>query len=143
MTRNFRGGKKAKKASRFKTNQMASAKRETTLLIASDETQVYGQVIRILGDCRCEVLSLDKQRSWIGHIRGSMKKRCWIRTGDYVLCSIREFQTSKCDILHRYSTQEEADLLSMISSSPMIPEDEDDDFFGSDPETPNILESEQ
>jgi len=125
MTRNVRGGKKAKKASRFKTQQ-GNEKRSD--IVWKEDLQEYGRVTRMLGDCRCEIMSLDNQSMWIGHIRGKMKKRCWIRVGDYVLFSYREFQTSKCDILHKYTTMEEIDSIhppTSASSSSMIEEEED------------------
>jgi len=78
-------------------------------MIYKDQDQEYGQVIKILGDCRCEISLLDGNDTHqiiIGHIRGKMKKRCWINNGDYVLISFRDFQNDKCDIIHKYSYQE-------------------------------------
>jgi translation initiation factor 1A len=102
MTINRYGGKKAKKASRFKLHQANERS-----LIYKDEDQDYGQVIQILGDMRCQIKLLNKNNDIIiGHIRGKLKKRCWINNGDYVLISYREYQKDKCDIIHKYTDGE-------------------------------------
>ena len=39
----------------------------------------------------------------LGKIRGSMRNKVWINTNDIVLVSVRSFQDTKVDIIHKYS----------------------------------------
>ena len=41
-----------------------------------------------------------------GLIRGTMRRRVWINTGDIVLVGLREFQQEKADVIHKYTTDE-------------------------------------
>ena len=75
-----------------------------------DESQEYAQVIKLLGNCRCELQCIDGI-SRLGHIRGSMtKKKIWISVGDIVLVSLRDFEDKKCDILYLYKNKESKTL---------------------------------
>jgi translation initiation factor 1A len=38
----------------------------------------------------------------MGRIKGTIKKRAWIREGDIVIIVPWNFQDAKCDILYRY-----------------------------------------
>jgi translation initiation factor 1A len=38
----------------------------------------------------------------MGRIRGTMKKRTWIRDGDTLIITPWSFQDAKCDIVYRY-----------------------------------------
>ena len=38
----------------------------------------------------------------MGRIKGSMKKRTWIREGDSLIVTPWSFQDAKCDIVYRY-----------------------------------------
>ncbi len=40
--------------------------------------------------------------SRMGRIKGSMKKRSWIREGDTLIVTPWSFQDAKCDIIYRY-----------------------------------------
>lgn len=51
--------------------------------------QMYGRVIRLLGGCNALVYCNDN-RERLCHIRGNMRKKVWIATGDIVLISLRE-----------------------------------------------------
>jgi translation initiation factor 1A len=51
--------------------------------------QMYGRVIRLLGGCNAIVYCNDN-RERLCHIRGSMRKKVWLATGDIVLISIRD-----------------------------------------------------
>ena len=78
---------------------------ETRELVYKREMEEYGQVLRLLGDSRLEVNCMDGVKR-IGHIRGKMKKRVWIASGDVVLVSLREFENEKCDVVEKYSEDE-------------------------------------
>ena len=48
----------------------------------------------------------------MGTIRGAMKNRVWINTGDIVLIGLREFgsEDDKCDIIMKYFDEEAKEL---------------------------------
>jgi len=94
-----RGGKKHKKT---KANRTNAAKRDLEL---KEDLQEYGVVIKMLGNCRCEIKCSDGVTR-LGHIRGKMRKRVWVTTGDIILASLRDYQDGKCDIIVKYNTSE-------------------------------------
>jgi translation initiation factor 1A len=51
--------------------------------------QMYGRVIKLLGGCNALVFCNDN-RERMCHIRGNMRKKVWISTGDIVLISTRD-----------------------------------------------------
>jgi initiation factor 1A len=51
--------------------------------------QMYGRVLKLLGGCNALVYCNDN-RERLCHIRGNMRKKVWISTGDIVLISLRE-----------------------------------------------------
>ncbi|KAL3794557.1 hypothetical protein HJC23_008013 [Cyclotella cryptica] len=82
------------------------AKRE---LEFKEEGQEYAQVVRMLGNGRCECFCYDGVTR-LGHIRGKMRKKVWVTAGDIVLVGKRDFQDEKVDILHKYSADEARNL---------------------------------
>lgn len=94
-----RGGKKHKKT---KANRTNAAKRDLEL---KEDLQEYGVVIKMLGNCRCEIKCSDGVTR-LGHIRGKMRKRVWVTSGDIILASLRDYQDGKCDIIVKYNTSE-------------------------------------
>ena len=92
-------------------------------LIFAEHGQIYGQINSLLGDSRCLVDCFDgKQR--MGKIRGKLKKKVWMKKGDIILLSTREFQDSKADIIHKYTDKEARNLrlYNEIPSSTVIGE---------------------
>ena len=71
--------------------------------------QEYAQVVKMLGNGRCECFCFDGVTR-LGHIRGKMRKKVWITAGDIVLVGKREFQDEKVDIVHKYSADEARNL---------------------------------
>ena len=71
--------------------------------------QEYAQVIKMLGNGRCECFCFDGVTR-LGHIRGKMRKKVWITAGDIVLVGKRDFQDEKVDIVHKYSADEARNL---------------------------------
>ena len=69
------------------------------------DDQEYGQVTKLLGSCRLEVSCFDGM-SRLCHIRGSMRKKVWIKLNDIVLVSLREFENAKADIIYKYEIPE-------------------------------------
>eukprot|EP00608_Synchroma_pusillum_P006894 CAMPEP_0198425644 /NCGR_PEP_ID=MMETSP1452-20131203/4693_1 /TAXON_ID=1181717 /ORGANISM="Synchroma pusillum, Strain CCMP3072" /LENGTH=144 /DNA_ID=CAMNT_0044146003 /DNA_START=111 /DNA_END=545 /DNA_ORIENTATION=+ len=94
-----KGGKNWKKG---KKADLEETRRE---LVYRDEGQEYAQVVKMLGDGRCDIYCFDGQARK-GLIRGTMRRRVWINVGDIILVSLREFQDDKADVIHKYSTEE-------------------------------------
>lgn len=63
----------------------------------------------MLGDGRLALHCFDNQAR-TGLIRGTMRRRVWINTGDIVLVGLREFQPDKADVIHKYTTDEARSL---------------------------------
>ena len=81
--------------------------KDMVLPVAND---VLGIAVKLLGFDRVLVKCQDG-RERLCRIRGKMKRRVWIRTGDVVLVSPWDFQSDKRgDIIWRY-TRSQAELL--------------------------------
>lgn len=79
-------------------------------LVLPGEGQVLGVVLQMLGYDRLKVKCTDGHER-LCRIRGKMKRRVWIKTGDIVLVEPWGFQAEqRGDILWRY-TGSQADLL--------------------------------
>lgn len=109
-----KGGKKGKKGKKVKDNNEI----ERILEFKSvEDNQEYAQVTKLLGNCRCSVLCVDGVER-LAHIRGTMtKKKQWIKVGDLVLVSLREFEQNKCDVIYLY-TLKEARRLKLLGELP-------------------------
>ncbi len=66
-----------------------------------EEGQVYGRVIKMLGNGRLVAKCSDGQERQC-RIRGNMRRREWVRPGDAVLVALRPFEDDKADVIHRY-----------------------------------------
>jgi translation initiation factor 1A len=53
------------------------------------EGQMYGRIIKLLGGCNAIVYCNDNKER-LCHIRGTMRKKVWLATGDIVLISLRD-----------------------------------------------------
>ena len=87
-------------------------------LVLAEEDQAYGKVIKMLGNARLQAECYMKLSSGefkmeikVCLIRGSMRKRVWINAGDIVLVSIRDFDKTKGDIIHKYEPDEVSKLI--------------------------------
>eukprot|EP01031_Cornospumella_fuschlensis_P034047 gene34047-41210_t len=98
-----KGGKNYKKG---KKRDEGETRRD---LIFKEDGQEYAQVLRMLGDGRLALQCFDNQAR-TGLIRGTMRRRVWINTGDIVLVGLREFQPDKADVIHKYTTEEARSL---------------------------------
>lgn len=110
------GGKGRKKA------KGSSGSRDKTLLIASavDPTDAeYGFIKDVCGQGHYRVVCNDgKER--LGVLRGSMRRRVWVRMNDMVLVTRRQYQDDKCDIVHKYGSDEVLRLMSMNEVAPLL-----------------------
>lgn len=98
-----KGGKNYKKG---KKRDEGETRRD---LIFKEDGQEYAQVLRMLGDGRLALQCYDDVAR-TGLIRGTMRRRVWINTGDIVLVGLREFQPEKADVIHKYTTEEARNL---------------------------------
>ena len=106
-------GKGGKKKRRCKNE--VQIKRE---LVLAEDDQAYGKVIKLLGNARLQAECYMKLSSGefkmevkVCLIRGSMRKRVWINSGDIVLVSIRDFDKTKGDVIHKYEPDEVSKLI--------------------------------
>lgn len=102
MPKNKKGGKKHKRGKKIGFGE----KRE---LIFKEDGQEYGQAVKMLGSGHVEVFCFDGVTR-LGKIRGKMRKRVWIATGDMVLIGLREFEHGRCDIMYKYNPDEARNL---------------------------------
>lgn len=86
-------------------------------LIYRDNEQSYGRIVGTLGDSRFQCECFELGLNLIAHVRGSFKRKIWMGIGDIVLISFRDFDKTKCDIIHKY-TFEEAIMLKTLEEIP-------------------------
>lgn len=79
----------------------------TRELVFKDDGEEYGVVLKLLGCDNILVYCLDGVRRQC-RIRGKLKCKVWIRVGDMVLISLREFSTEDrvADVIHKYQDEE-------------------------------------
>lgn len=75
------------------------------VLIYKENMEEYAQMTKMLGDRRIIVMLPDKSES-MAIIPGKFKKRCWIKVGDVLIISKRDYQDNKLDVLYKYSDEE-------------------------------------
>ena len=100
-------------------------------LIFKEDGQEYAQVLRMLGNGRLEAQCIDGVKR-LCHIRGKMRKKVWVNTGDIVLLGLRDYQDEKADVILKYLADEARSLKVFAPcfrrptprslSSPFIPE---------------------
>jgi translation initiation factor 1A len=104
-----KGNKNKKKVSRENVKE----RRE---LVFKENGQEYAQILKMLGNGRCDAYCFDGIRR-LCHIRGKLRKRVWINVGDIVLIGLRDFQDKKGDIIQKYHF-EEARILKAYGELP-------------------------
>mmetsp|Transcript_2257 Transcript_2257/g.5101 ORF Transcript_2257/g.5101 Transcript_2257/m.5101 type:complete len:146 (-) Transcript_2257:100-537(-) len=107
-------------------------------LIFKEDGQEYAQVLRMLGNGRLEAQCIDGVKR-LCHIRGKMRKKVWVNTGDIILLGLREYQDEKADVILKYLADEARSLKAYgelpdsirINDTDMLDEDgtKDDDYF--------------
>ena len=109
---NIRGGNKKKRGK----NGINELHRNLDYAV---DGQYYAQVFKILGSGRFMVKCYETDKKTkefvlsekICHVRGKMRKKVWVNDNDLVLISIREFDTKKGDIIHKYTYNEAKQLI--------------------------------
>ena len=109
MPKNKTGGSKHKKAKNYVQN---------TSIRYKENDEQYGKVVRILGNCRFNVLCSDGLER-LSIMRGKFKKRKYINLHDIVLLEVWEFQDSKASIIDVY-TDDNVKKLMKTSDFPKI-----------------------
>ncbi|XP_047960290.1 eukaryotic translation initiation factor 1A-like [Salvia hispanica] len=104
-----KGGKNRKRGK----NEADDEKRE---LVFKEDGQEYAQVMRMLGNGRCEATCIDGVKR-LCHIRGKMHKKVWIGAGDIILVGLRDYQDDKADVILKYMP-DEARLLKAYGELP-------------------------
>ena len=99
MPKNTTGGRRGKKG---KNKPVTGTDQQRRLRLKEAGVEDYAQVKKVLGDRRFELLGSDHM-TYLGHVRGKLRKRCYIRLGDLVIFSHRDFQDRKVDIVHRFN----------------------------------------
>jgi len=100
-------GKGGKNRRRGK-NENENEKRE---LIFKEDGQEYAQVTKMLGNGRLNAACFDGTQR-LCHIRGKLRKKVWITSGDIVLLGLRDYQDGKADVILKYSVDEARSLKS-------------------------------
>ncbi len=97
---NVKGGKN------YKKSKNSSGQMEAEFIERADD-QLFGRVIKLLGNCNILVFCNDNKRR-LCHIRGGLRKKVWLNVGDLVLISLREFlkddkeKYGRGDIIDKY-----------------------------------------
>jgi len=98
-------GKGGKNRRRGK-NENENEKRE---LVFKEDGQEYAQVTKMLGNGRLEASCFDGEKR-LCHIRGKLRKKVWINTGDIILLGLRDYQDKKADVILKYTADEARNL---------------------------------
>ncbi|CAD7699520.1 unnamed protein product [Ostreobium quekettii] len=78
-------------------------------LVFKETGQEYAQVLRMLGNGRLEAMCMDGIKR-LCHIRGKMRKKVWVNTGDVILVGLRDYQDEKADVILKYMADEARSL---------------------------------
>jgi len=79
-------------------------------LLYKEEMQDYAIVKSLRGDRRLDVMLTDGT-TIMAIIPGKMRKRVWIKAGDVILVSFRDFQEGKVDVIYKYDKKEIDNLM--------------------------------
>lgn len=115
-------------ASKKRDRKLAQAERGREMPLREDG-QLYANVTKMLGNNRVMAMCGDGQERQC-KIRGSMRRREWVRVGDVVLVALRDFQDDKADVVFRYQDAEVHRLKRLgeeVAVETRAPEDEEDD----------------
>jgi translation initiation factor 1A len=114
---NIKGGKNYKKGKGSTDDGPA--------FIDKQDDQLYGRVIKNLGNCNMIVYCDDNRRRFC-HIRGAIRRRVWMNPGDIVLISVREFEKvedgemERGDIIAKYDARHYGRLKKQADFNPRL-----------------------
>jgi len=120
-------GKGGKNRRRGK-NENEAEKRE---LVFKEDGQEYAQVIKMLGNGRLQAYCFDGTVRMC-HIRGKLRKKIWINSGDVILIGLRDYQDKKADVILKYNAEEARNLKTYgeLPENAKINEGGEDEDFG-------------
>ena len=98
-----------KKGKKTQSKRKIKVESSRELVLKDNDAQEYAQIVRPLGNSRFELLCFDG-KTRLGHVRGKMRRRAKVGTGDFVLVSLRDYQDDKADIIWTYSLLEAKEL---------------------------------
>ena len=78
--------------------------------------EAYAQVTKMLGNGRLEATCFDGSANAtrrLCHIRGKLRKKVWINSGDVILVGLREYQDAKADVILKYTPDEARRLMNL------------------------------
>lgn len=102
---NNKGGKNYKKGKKDNRPKTSNIKK-------TQETEIYGEVIKINGNGRFTIRCTDGIER-MGIIRGKLRKRMWVNMNSIVLTDVWDFEDRKCSIIHVY---DESDIENLLES---------------------------
>lgn len=73
------------------------------------ENEVVGKVLEMLGDGRFRVICADG-RIRIARLPGRLRKRLWLKAGDFIVIALWDFDPDKGDIIYKYEKRELKEL---------------------------------
>jgi initiation factor 1A len=126
MVKNTTGGSKTKGQAR----KFVTAKASNSLRLSEDESEIYAQVIKVLGGSMCHVNDADG-KILLCHIRGKFRGRGkrdnFVGNGTWVLVGLREWETpsdkesfkkklENCDLLEVYNEHDKERLKNTVTS---------------------------
>ncbi len=124
MVKNTKGGGGAKKGARKHTND--SQRPQNKLRISNEESEIYAQVEKLLGNGMCYVNCMDtKKRICVirGKFRGRGKRDNTLVNGTWCLIGLRDYLSEpiagdleKSDLLEVYSETDKPRLRSQVSN---------------------------
>jgi translation initiation factor 1A len=103
-------GKKQGGKKKHRGKKQGSGDKKLEILKGDD--QEYAKVIERKGGPIMSVRLLTG-KTINGVIRGNMRKRAWMKSGDIILVCIRDFQKDKVDIVHVYPGEHVHDLVNL------------------------------
>tara|TARA_B110000858_G_C17752269_1_gene450288 strand:+ start:683 stop:1141 length:459 start_codon:yes stop_codon:yes gene_type:complete len=130
MVKNKFGGSRHKKAASKNEGQVRD-------LIFREDGQCYAVVTKVLGNAQFDVKclmedGLIEKKIAIARQRNKRKRGGWIKLDAIILVSMRDFQPTKCDIIHSYDRDEIIKLIKykeLTNDFCNFQEEDDDEAF--------------
>lgn len=73
------------------------------------ENEILGKVLEMLGDGRFRVICADGEIR-VARLPGRLRRKLWLKAGDYVIVALWEFEKDKGDIVHKYEKRDLEEL---------------------------------
>jgi len=94
----------------LKRNRTDSEQDYTRLRLPNSRNgEIFALAEQLMGGSRIQIVCADG-KTRMGRIRGRIKKRKWIRSGDLLIVHPWDFQDGKADVLYRYTYTQASNL---------------------------------